>query len=126
MQSAIKLAAVAAFLMPGQASAQSNLGAVPAHVAIANAKEEAGSDDDTLTLIWTDADIRPMARGWCVMLNGVHRTRGTLVRIPVFVEQDGRAWRNDGVGQAKYNGGADGHYTPPRVAAGCTPQTPAK
>ena len=125
MQATIKLVAVAAVLMATQASAQSNLGAIPAHIAITNAKEEARSDDDTLMLVWTDADIRPMGRGWCVTLNGVHRTRGTLVRIPVFVEQDGRAWRNDGVGKAKYDGGADGLYMPPRVAAGCTPQASA-
>jgi len=106
-------------VVPIVAVAQSNLGAVPPHQAIQNATEEVTADSDTYYVIWGDAGIRPLHRGWCVTLNGVDRFTGRSHRIPVFVEQDGSAWRNDAVGRAKYDGGADGLYMPPIVAREC-------
>jgi hypothetical protein len=69
--------------------------------------------------IWLDHDITPQGRGWCVILHGIHRTQGTPINIPVYVEQSGRAWRNDKIGAKKYNGGADGLYAPPGFASQC-------
>jgi hypothetical protein len=100
----------------------SNLGAVPAYQAIASAKEDAVRDtdfpSDGMTL-WNDSDIRPLARGWCVILHAVGYPSGRTRAIPVFVEQDGRAWRVDAVGRKRHNGGADGLNTAPITGAGC-------
>jgi len=106
----------------------SNLGAIPAHLAIRAAEEEIG--DDAVNLIWMDAGIVPMHAGWCVALTGINRHDGTASKFPVFVQQNGRAWRTDPAADAIYDGGADGFYMPPRWAADCkleaVPPLPAK
>ncbi|HEY4123802.1 MAG TPA: hypothetical protein VGM36_04255, partial [Rhizomicrobium sp.] len=100
--------------------AQSNLGAVPAYQAIQNAKQEVIGDGDSVAAIdWADSSISSLHKGWCVQLHGFELGSGKPHNIPVFVEQDGRAWRTDAVGKRKYNGGGDGLYMPPLVASEC-------
>jgi hypothetical protein len=54
-----------------------------------------------------------------VILHGIHRIEGTPINIPVYIEQSGRAWRNDKIGAKKYNGGADTLYAQPGFACKC-------
>ena len=127
----IALSAAAACSKPqARPLAESNLGAVPAYTAIANAKAEVVADHDDPEagmILWNDSDIRPLGRGWCVVLHGVGHPDGKLIHISVYVEQDGRAWRSDAVGRKKYTGGADGLYTAPIVANKCRlPSSAAK
>ena len=99
-----------------------NIGAVPAYVAIQNSKKEVEGDKDSPgdgMILWNASDIEPLGHGWCVSLHGIGYPSARLISIPVFVQQDGRAWRNDAVGARKYNGGADGLYAPPPIAAAC-------
>jgi hypothetical protein len=67
-----------------------------------------------------------MHKGWCVILHGVTRPEGKDRDVPVFVEQDGRAWRTDAEGEAKYDGGADGAYMPPGFASDCRMPAPQR
>jgi hypothetical protein len=116
---ALALTAFGTALLAHPVAAQSNVGAIPAYQAIANAKAEVASDPGMNSVTWGDAGIRPLAHGWCVILHGYDIGGGGTKRIPVFVEQNGRAWRTDAYGNRKYDGGADGLYMPPIVATRC-------
>ena len=120
--SALTLCAVAisAAAVAAPVGAQSNLGAIPAYQAIAKAKEEVSGDQDGKAIfMWADSSIHPLSKGWCVVLKGFENS-AKVHKIPVYVEQDGEhAWRNDALGKAKYDGGADGLYEPPYVADKC-------
>lgn len=106
-----------------------DLGAVPGHVAITNAEAAVGEtlDENDRSLVeWFDADIRPLAKGWCVVVHGLTFPDGKRFDVPVFVQQDGRAWRADAVGRATYDGGADGRVVAPGTTWSCVPVPKAR
>ncbi len=96
---------------------EDNRGAVPSHVAVDHAKTEAF--ESLSGRRGFAAGIRPYHGGWCVVVNAVAND-GRRVETPVFVEQNGRAWRTDPIAAKKYDGGADGRYMSPGWTAGCT------